>query len=466
MATSKAETLDRFYETLELRPLIDPSGLAAFYYQELNDVRGDDNVARLAQELRRAFGKRHFRAFLAGHSGCGKSTELSRLGSEVKSQFRVIRFSAKDEMHPSSAKPFDVLILMMLRLGEEIAKPQAQGGLGWKPSASLSRKVLDWFATEEVSAKTSLDTNASLAAGAGIDADSLWAKALGLFGRLKGEVKFASQREKKVIDYRISRLPELITLVNDFFDACNDELKQRHQQEWLFLGEDFEKLLDSSIPQTFFVKESQVFSSLRTHLIFTIPVDLAWAERGVTLPFDAYLIRDTPVYDKDNLPDRGRDALKALLDKRINLELFEAGQLDRLIVASGGHLRDLFLLIKEASDLALLATPPSLVIRRPDATKSIAKLRQEVTLRLGESPYDPSPIPWAIRAEKLKKIHAQDADAKVPDAALHALLRARAVQEFNGVGRFAVAPLVVDILIKQQVLTPDAPGGLLSDSGQ
>ncbi|MBY0506561.1 MAG: hypothetical protein K2X03_21760 [Bryobacteraceae bacterium] len=421
MSTVKAETLDRFYETLEPRPLIDSDGLATFYYQELNDVRGDDNVARLAQELGRAFGRKHFRAFLAGHSGCGKSTELSRLASTVSSQYRVIRFSAKDEMHPSSAKPFDVLILMMLRLGEEIAKPQAEGGLGWQPNASLSRKVLDWFASEEVSTKTAVDTSASLAAGAGIDADSLWAKALGLFGRLKGEVKFASQREKKVIDYRISRLPELIALVNDFFDACNDVLKERHKQEWLFLGEDFEKLLDSSIPQTFFVKESQVFSSLRTHLIFTIPVDLAWAERGVSLPFVTYLIRDTPVYDQDNRPDRGRDALRALLNKRVNLALFETGQLDRLIVASGGHLRDLFLLIKEASDLALLANPPAAAIRQPDATKSIAKLRQEVTLRLGDSPYDPAPISWTERAEKLKKVHEQAADAKVPDAALHAL---------------------------------------------
>ena len=87
-------------------------------------------------------------------------------------------------------------------------------------------------------------------------------------------------------------------------------------------------------------------------------------------------------------------------------------------------------------------------------------------MRLGESPYDPQPVTWAKRVERLKAIHLNEADAKVPDAALHLLLRARAVQEFNGEeGRFAVAPLVVDILRQQEHLTVvEAAGGLLPDT--
>ena len=128
---ARAETLDRFYETLELRPLLDKTGLNAFYYQQLNKVRGADNVPLLQQELNRSHGGRFFRAFLAGHSGCGKSTELARLSAAVSGKFRTIRFSAKDEMHPSSAKPFDVLILMMIRLAAEISKSTQDGGLAW-----------------------------------------------------------------------------------------------------------------------------------------------------------------------------------------------------------------------------------------------------------------------------------------------------------------------------------------------
>jgi len=455
-------TLDRFYETLQVGALSDAESLKAFYYEGLNEVRGEDNVARLELDLGRSFGGRHFRHFLAGHSGCGKSTELSRLADKVKTRFRVIRFSAREEMHPSSAQPFDVLILMMLRLAEEIAKPVSLGGLAWTPPDRLAQSVLDWFAEEKITNTSKREINASVEAGAGIDGDSVWGKVLGLFGRLKGEVKFASQREKQLVERRFARLSDLIQLANDFFDVCGTELKERCGQEWLFLGEDFEKLVDSGIPKKFFVKESAVFSDLRTHLIFTIPVDLAWSAQGVSLPFLVRTILDTPVYTEDNQPDAGRNALRALLARRINLECFEPGQLDRLIVASGGHLRDLFSLINDAADRALLAS--ATLIRRQDTTSAIAKLRQEVTLRLGESPYDPEKVTWGERVAKLKAIHAREPDARVPDAALHLLLRARAVQEFNGAGRFAVAPLVVDILFKQGHLAGD-PGGLLPAEG-
>jgi hypothetical protein len=457
----RATSLDRFYDALDPRPLTTAEGLGAFYYKELNQVRGGDKVPRLQLELTRSFGGRFFRAFLAGHSGCGKTTELTRLAENVSGKFRVIRFSAKDEMHPSSAKPFDVLILMMIRLGEAIAKPEAEGGLGWEPDEDLSRRVMDWFAVEKSMVKTALGVGASVEAGAGADGDSLWSKALGLFAKLKGEVKYSSNRETEIVTLRSSRLPELIALVNSFFDACNGELKRRQGQEWLFLGEDFEKLLDSRLPMAFFVKESAVFSSLQTHLIFTIPVDLAWAGSGTSLPFRVFQILDTPVYSADYGDDEGREALRALLARRIDLDQIAPGQMDRFIVASGGHLRDLFYLIREAADLAVLDQPPEARIQANHAARAIATLRQEVLLRLGDDPYDQAPIPWARRAERLVALHGREPKADVPDAILHSLLLARAVQQFNGEGRFAVAPLVVDILKKQDFLPPGSLGGLL-----
>ena len=50
----------------------------------------------------------------------------------------------------------------------------------------------------------------------------------------------------------------------------------------------------------------------------------------------------------------------------------------------------------------------------------------------------------------------------MPDPVLYALLRSRAVQEFNGERWFGIHPLVVDILAKQNKIPPAAgriPGG-------
>ena len=58
-----------------------------------------------------------------GHPGVGKFTELTRLVDRVSTRFRAIRFQVTKELDPGSFKPFDVLLLMMIRVVEESGKP-------------------------------------------------------------------------------------------------------------------------------------------------------------------------------------------------------------------------------------------------------------------------------------------------------------------------------------------------------
>jgi len=455
-----ARSLEEFYRTLEPNPLLTADEIDAYYARELNQVRGEDKVRRLALDLKRAFSGLHFHAFLYGHVGVGKSTELTRLAAQVAGKFQAVRFSAKQELDPSNAKPFDILILMMIRLAEEAARPIEEGGIGWKPAATTQQEILHWFGEEKAVDAQSSGVGASASAGVGVDAESLWSKVIGVFASIKGEMKFSAERNTEFTEYRLRRLPDLINLLNRFFDECNRELEQRHGRNWLILGEDFEKLLNPALPEELFIKYSGAFSQLRCHFVFTIPVALAYAHRGAGLPFPVYSIPDTPVYTPEHTEDRqGRDAVERLLARRIDLGLFEPGQVERAIVASGGHLRDLFSLLREASDLALLDEPASRVIREVDIEKAIYKLRHEVRLRLGESPYEKTAITWEQKAARLVAIYSGHSGAAIPDPVLYSLLQGRAVQEFNGEGWFGVAPLVVDILKEQDRLPADAPGG-------
>ncbi len=83
----------------------DKKSLDAFYAEELNAVRGGDNVPRLELALKRAHGGRLFQAFLAGHSYsyCGKTTELARLSQRIKATCRTVRFSASNELKHRTA---------------------------------------------------------------------------------------------------------------------------------------------------------------------------------------------------------------------------------------------------------------------------------------------------------------------------------------------------------------------------
>jgi hypothetical protein len=256
----------------------------------------------------------------------------------------------------------------------------------------------------------------------------------------------------------------LIELANRLLDECNQLLREAVGKEWLFIGEDFDKPgIPLSQVEDLFLTYANIFKDLRTHLIFTIPVTLGYSQQATQLPFASdrlVSLPDTPVFQPDHSPHvAGQDALRTVLDARLAYDLFEDDQMRRLIVASGGNLRDLFALVTQAADNALLQEPPGQKIGPADATSAINSLRLEYTRRLGHSPHDRERILYEEKAKRLVAIHRSDPDAVIPDAVLYALLRSRAVQEFNGKGWFGVHPLVVDILRSQGRLSPQEEGG-------
>ena len=464
MLLHAATSLEEVYQTLSPEPLLTPEEVQAFYSDQLNGVRGNDHVARLALGLHRAFGGSHYKALLMGHSGVGKSTELTRLTHRITDKYVPIRFSATSVLDSASFKPFDVLLFMMSEVAERTAKPKEQGGAGQKPSEIRLREIWDWFATEKETLIEATHIGAEAAAGAGVSADSWWAKALGLFGKLKGEMKYASDRKKEVVEYRLSRLSTLIELANRLLDECNRLLQGAVVKEWLFIGEDFDK---PPIPiaqvEGLFLTYGNVFKELRTHLIFTIPITLGYSQQSERLPLPKdrrFAIPDSPVFRADHTVHvEGREAIRSVLEARLVPELFEEGQMMKAIVASGGNLRDLFSLVSQAADNAILRPAANGKIDSSDMDSAIDSLRLDYTRKLGESPYDRESIPYEKKAERLLAIYNSTPNPIILDAAAYALLRTRAVQEFNGKGWFGVHPLVVDILKSQNHLPPSASGG-------
>lgn len=388
-----------------------------------------------------------FKASLMGHSGVGKSTELSRLQENIKDKFRVIRFSAYNDLDPGSFRPLDVVLVMMMEVAEQTAN------LVSIPSDARLRDIQTWFAAESTLREEKLTLTGSVEAGVGVKQDSLWNQILGLFARLKGEVKYASTRSKRIEDYRLSRIKDLIDVANKLLDECNQLLQQAHGQRWLFIGEDFDKagIAEARIKELF-ITYGNLFQDLRTNLIFNVPISLFYSSEGTRLTFaNQFLLLDTPVYQRDHTPNlAGRDAVKEVLTVRMDLALVEDDALQRLIVASGGNLRDLFTLVNYAADTAILRD--ATVISAADADAAILNLRSDYERRLGMSPFDLEAITYTEKADLLVRIYNNEHDAQMTDPALYSLLRARAVQEFNGQRWFGIHPLVVDILAKQERL--------------
>jgi hypothetical protein len=449
-----ATTLGDVYKTMSAEPLMTPLEIQAFYRGELNEVRGGDKVGNIALGLERSRGAGFYKAFLMGHPGVGKSTELTRLVEQVKGHFRAIRFQVTKELDPGSFKPFDVLLLMMIRIVEETGKPVAEGGVGAAPPEGLLREVVAWFAKEEATVTEGRKTEIQAGAGIGPPADSLWHRVLGLFANLKGEFKYAADRSLKKVEYRLERLSALIELVNKLLNECNRLLYDATGCEWLFIGEEFDRTsIRPGLVEDVFLSYSNSFTEIETHAIFTFPIGLVYSEKSPQLPCPRdrmHIVPDTQVFDRGHKEFKaGRAALGDVLEARVSPRLFGPSQMKRLIVASGGNLRDLFTMISQAADRALLRPAANGRIGKADADRAINDLRVDYARRLGVGPYDATPLTYQQKAERLVAIYNQAPDYDVPDPVLYSLLNARAVQEFNGERWFGVHPLVVDILEAQ-----------------
>nr|MDQ2688605.1 hypothetical protein [Armatimonadota bacterium] len=220
-----ATTLDEVLITLSPEPLDSGAKLKAFYTDDVNAIRGGDKIAPIAYLLGQHYNNAFYRAFLMGHQGVGKSTELARLVHQVRFQFRPVRFSATKDLNPTGFTPFDVLLVMLVRLIQEIKDCG-----GRQPSESLLRDVKQWFSARSHTETQQTDSSAEVQAEAGVKTPSLLEQILTLGVRFNASRKYALTRQDKTEEVETASIPELIGLVNKLLGECSSILKDVEQK--------------------------------------------------------------------------------------------------------------------------------------------------------------------------------------------------------------------------------------------
>ncbi|HLK60981.1 MAG TPA: hypothetical protein VKU00_30735 [Chthonomonadaceae bacterium] len=443
-----ARTLAEVYHTMVLRPLETPAELNAFY-RNMDTVRGGDKIEQIRRGLLRAHSVSYFKGFFMGHSGVGKSTEINRLTGKVADKFRPIRFKVLDDLNGTDFRPFDVLFVIIYDLMTQIHE------LGKSDSIpeGLLNELYTWFQTTEYTQIYGAQEQREESQEIGTP--KKLAEIVGLLFNVKDALRYSVERKKQVTEYSYRTIGQLIKLINRLFTAANIAI-QSEGQEWLVIGEEFDKPgVSPERVEEFFITHANILTDLEAHLIFNIPIALAYSEKTQFLPkIGRFCLFDTPVYNADHTPHmEGRSVLRTIMDARMIPELFEEGQQERLIVASGGNLSELFSMTTAAADNAALRTGELGKIGELDVTQAINEKRREYRNALGSSPHEKNPISYEDKAKRLVAIYQQEPGHDVPDAVLYKLLLARAVQEFNGEGWFGVHPLVVDILKAHEKLT-------------
>jgi hypothetical protein len=448
----KATQLSEIYGAISTKPLEETQDMAQFYSETLDTVRGNGVDTRMVLDLTNRFGGEWLKASLAGHPGCGKTTELNRLVADpqVAEKYVPIRFSALSDLHASAFDTADVLETMLIRLIEEASKPVLQGGAGISFGDELLEELNRWFATYTTKEIKTTSRETSMEGGLSMGQIPVLSRLLTLTGTAKKVNRNANSRTEEVVLQRKRNLPELVTLVNKTLDICHKFLQVKQQKQWLFIGDDFEKdgVSRERIKRLMY-EDCGHLQELNAHFIITLPIWLIYSSDMPSLFIPSqhrYLLPDVPVYTPKHQHNvKGQKELSLLMEKRVQKNLFSTKAWNRLIVASGGNLRDLFFLFMEASSNAIISK--KLRVGEVEVDKAVLRLLSDYlrSLAVTDEEYKAG-ITADVKTDRLVQIYEDGSLREIADPIMLSLLYSRVVQEFNGSNWYGVHPVVVDIL--------------------
>lgn len=322
---------------------------------------GQDEVDTLHSTISLAY--RTTTQLLSGPAGSGKTTELNRLrGLLTGDGYTVVMMEVSDYVSQSSEIDItDFLIALGLACGEQLlpAQQQERGFTArFRDFLRRARVVIDIAGvTGEISAEGIGVEIYGVGPGVGVGID--------LKKELKSSEPFVAQLRRKLA----FQVGELYAEVASFLQELVRHNKETRPDSAgvVVIVDSLEKMhgtvanddrVQASV-ESLFVHHSSKLRFSSHHMVYTVPAYLAFIDPGM-LPFDGP-VRSVPIPQvataagtEDDKTQATVAALKEAVDRRIPAAglMAEEALLDRVISASGGHLRDLFQLLQELITLA------------------------------------------------------------------------------------------------------------------
>ncbi|NEP55775.1 MAG: ATP-binding protein [Symploca sp. SIO2G7] len=324
-------------------PAGDPS------YVDCRDVRGDEDIVdELGLRIMRS--RRMTCQLYTGHRGAGKSTELLRLKQYLERQkFYVVYFAADEEdVDAEDTQYTDILLACTRHLLEDL-----------KESAHPSPLLL-WLQSRWQELK---DLALTEVAFEGLNVESQVSQ----FAKLTANLRAVPSLRQKIREKINPQTVTLIKALNEFIAEAKKKLPNGCQQLAVIADN-----LDRIVPITqesgqtnheeIFLDRSEQLKTLDCHLIYTVPISLVYSNRAADLR-DIYtsphilpmiMVRT----EKGEVYQPGLSKIQEIISKRVeqfapNLaldkEIFDSPDtIERLSLMSGGHVRNLLLLIQDA----------------------------------------------------------------------------------------------------------------------
>lgn len=382
---TNAELLKRIYNAFDpTRPLSADDDA----YVDYQDVRGDRNILlEVGQSI--ILSDSPTCRLYAGHRGAGKSTELLRLIPHLeKAGFQVVYFPADaEDIDPEDARYTDILLACTRRLLQELNPDNDNPVMRWLKDRWQSLKGL---ATSEV------------------EMDDLTIEVFSIITANLRAVPSIRNQVRKLVD------PHTVTLLqalNELIDETRDKQADASRSDIVLIADNLDRIVpvtDTDTRRTnhdeIFLDRSEQLKALHCHVVYTVPISMVYSSSGTHL-IDSYgPVRVLPMVivrrraQGKRIPgegspnERGIAGLRELIQRRIRKvrsdirldQVFEdLDTLDHLCLMSGGHLRNLILLLRTAVERS-----PNLPISRLAMLRAISELRETYNRTIAEDEWE------------------------------------------------------------------------------
>jgi len=399
------------------------------FYVETDRVREADTTVALRDKLRDTL-KPYTKLLFSGFVGSGKTTELIKLLYELKDDFHVVIFSAWNRLKIDALTlesfVFEVVEDLLGYISTYFPDTEKDPTL-----KGIIDKIKDW--SSEITVTESKTGKKSRSVGLGIDILKV------VFFNAKNEYSASSLSETRSTRIEERKIRDLIFECNRIFDY----LKEKTGKSTLFIVDDLEKMSFLKARE-FYTHNSSLIRDFHCKMVLTIPVELVFHSDYAIIQNvfgEAEVFPMIKIKDKDGQPYKpGIACMKEILEKRLDLSLFQDECYLEAIKYSGGAMRELFGIIQRA---AIIETGER--IGADSMRKSINFHKDIFASRIQERD-DEIKIKFEEYLEVLFDIDDGNKTTPPRNMALLDLLRTRAVMKYNGEGFYDTHPLLEDFI--------------------
>jgi hypothetical protein len=314
-------------------------------YVDCRSVRGGgDIVVDLGNRIRRS--RQNTYQLYSGHRGAGKSTELLRLQDALEKQgCFVVYFAAEEDIDTADVQYSDILLACARQLLRALGEAESEPLRVWLGNCwdELKELLLSEVSFEQLGISVQVQQFAKLTTGVKLQPT-------------------ARAKIRKVIDRHTT---QLINALNQFIASAKQGLGAN--PKLVVIVDDLDRILpltqahDRTSHEAIFVDRAQQLKGLDCHLIYTAPISLIYSEWANELK-ETYgrpgMLPMVMVRNPDGTAHGpGLAKMKALLEQRVSphtdlpweTAVFDSPEtVKRLCLMSGGHVRELMLLVQEA----------------------------------------------------------------------------------------------------------------------